>query len=93
MTTAHDCQSCGACCAGQLVPIMPMDRVPYHLLDGGKLRREHGRCVALVGQVGRQVSCSIYEIRPAACRTLPAGSEGCEMIRACCAFLPRKGTK
>ncbi len=34
-------------------------------------------CVALLGSVGRRVSCSIYERRPSACRDYVPGSPGC----------------
>lgn len=39
------------------------------------------RCVALAGEVGTSCSCSIYEARPAVCRTFARGSEGCHAAR------------
>jgi Fe-S-cluster containining protein len=54
--------------------------------DGEKLRwlrREpvEGRCVGLGGQIGGQVHCSIYELRPQACREFEAGSDCCHALR------------
>ena len=40
-----------------------------------------GRCVALTGTVGKRVSCSIYEDRPAGCRSFEPGGEECLEIR------------
>jgi len=36
-----------------------------------------GRCVALTGEVGRKVACSIYPIRPGICRDVAPGSVIC----------------
>ena len=35
------------------------------------------RCIALAGQLGENVSCTIYELRPPACRRVEPGSEEC----------------
>lgn len=40
------------------------------------------RCAALTGQVGQQVACSIYELRPAPCREFSAGDYACHKARA-----------
>lgn len=47
------------------------DGVPHLRLDGS------GRCVALLGKLGKSVRCSIYEHRPTPCRKVEAGSERC----------------
>jgi Fe-S-cluster containining protein len=39
-------------------------------------------CVALVGVVGREVSCNIYEQRSSTCREFEAGSEACNRARS-----------
>jgi uncharacterized protein len=39
------------------------------------------RCAALTGKIGEQVTCGIYEWRPAPCHELEAGSESCEQAR------------
>jgi Fe-S-cluster containining protein len=39
------------------------------------------RCAALAGTLGRSVSCRIYELRPAGCRKVEAGSKMCLQYR------------
>lgn len=39
------------------------------------------RCAALRGRVGERVSCTIYELRPAACRRVRPGSKECRRDR------------
>lgn len=93
---APDCRQCGACCAYfQQIPVLIVDATPRALTwavwdDGDRdgerlrwLRREPvaGRCVALDGRVGERVSCSIYELRPQACREFEAGSDRCYALR------------
>ncbi|HMC13181.1 MAG TPA: YkgJ family cysteine cluster protein [Gallionellaceae bacterium] len=77
------CLSCGACCAHFRVSFYwgeaddaPGGHVPAHLTEQvhAHLRCMQGtssnppRCVALSGEVGRQVACNIYELRPSPCR-------------------------
>jgi hypothetical protein len=40
-----------------------------------------GLCLALLGAVGRRVSCSIYHHRPSPCRRVEAGSRLCHWYR------------
>ena len=40
------------------------------------------RCVALDGEIGRCVACSIYDGRPSPCRELEPGCDACERARA-----------
>ena len=49
--------------------------VPHLRLDGDQ------RCVALRGKLGVSVSCSIYDLRPRACRRVEAGSDRCLQYR------------
>ena len=42
---------------------------------------DRGRCVALRGQLGVRVSCSIYEVRPRACRRVQPGDGECRRAR------------
>jgi Fe-S-cluster containining protein len=46
-----------------------------------RLRGSEQRCVALEGKLGRHVSCSIYELRPSACRAVKPGSRECRRDR------------
>lgn len=43
---------------------------------------EDGRCKALRGAIGKKVGCTIYPIRPTACRRVEAGSELCLRYRS-----------
>jgi Fe-S-cluster containining protein len=71
----------------EVKPRMPLSRHPSLLRrltvvnDKGerhmKLRGAEQRCVALEGTLGKRVSCTIYDLRPAACRTVKPGSKEC----------------
>jgi uncharacterized protein len=82
------CQKCGACCATFRVPVAsaeiegtPGGTVPRcdtdilkngrHFMRGSGTKG--GRCVALEGRIGKNVSCRIYDRRPTGCRNF-AGS-------------------
>ena len=41
-----------------------------------------GRCLALRGRLDRRVECTIYDLRPRACRRVEAGSDECLRARA-----------
>ena len=77
------CMSCGACCAhfrvsfywgeaddmpGGLVPAGLTEQVHAHLRCMKGTNSNPLRCVALSGEVGKQVACTIYELRPSPCR-------------------------
>lgn len=93
------CQYCGACCASLRVSF-PVDEVDDCL--GGLVPQAltesygnaacmrtmaDGRCVALRGSVGEEVSCAIYELRPSSCRefaplaALGRGDDACNDAR------------
>jgi len=88
-----DCQTCGACCAWSFDwpefgddeedPPARMDAIPDELVDfeHGRMRCEGDRCSALQGEIGKRVSCQIYEHRPAVCRSFRPGTDGCLMVR------------
>ena len=97
--TAQDaCLSCGACCAhfrvsfywaeGEnihedlLEPLTPV----YSCMKG--TNQKNPRCVALEGEVGKRVSCSIYENRSSSCKEVQAGDEQCEKARAAHKLIP-----
>ena len=96
------CLSCGACCAAFRVDFHRADLatsevagVPEALTVPvtAMLVRMRGtdeappRCVALEGEVGQQVSCSIYDRRPGPCRDfapyapLGMGDDACDRAR------------
>lgn len=80
----HDCSKCGACCSGgQFIPILPGDDVPAIMTEasGTKMQESMGRCIAMDGRIGVDVSCRIYDRRPVVCKTLAIGSWACEEMR------------
>ncbi len=77
------CERCGACCAAYRVDFHPAELAKTVQSTGvpaemaivltPKLMRMKGtdetspRCVALTGEIGQQVGCSIYADRPSPC--------------------------
>lgn len=76
------CERCGACCAAYRVDFHPAEMacssragVPADMaiVLTPKLMRMKGtdeaapRCIALTGEIGQQVGCSIYADRPSPC--------------------------
>jgi Fe-S-cluster containining protein len=49
----------------------------FHL----RLVGDEQRCVALTGEVGVDVACSIYALRPKGCRVVTAGDDECLRAR------------
>lgn len=102
MPNANPCLTCGACCAHFRVSFfwgecassggtVPDDLVvqvsPYHVAMRGT-ECKPARCVSLLGEVGGQVRCTIYEQRSSPCRDFAASwSDGqanprCDAARA-----------
>lgn len=86
------CSSCGACCVDSLVLVDPNNKIPMHMVDGGLMRKQFGRCIALTGRVGKKwVGCAIYDDRPKICRALSPRSWAClELRQSCGLFGPLK---
>lgn len=97
MAQELDCQRCGACCAnfrvsfywaeaddapGGTVPVALTRQVNAQLRCMAGTERRPVRCVALAGDVGRAVSCSIYALRASSCREVQPGDEKCLQARA-----------
>ena len=94
-THTPDCMSCGACCAFfHQIPVQLQDATPRSLtwrvtesedpdeLPMDWLRRDkEGHCIAFNGTTGQNAFCSIYELRPRACRAFEAGSDRCHALR------------
>lgn len=92
-----DCLDCGVCCASVLcVQVSKTDSTPeeafWEIKIKGKNREilvdkmmrrdsESGFCVALEGELGKSISCRIYENRPELCRLFDAGSDKCHALR------------
>ena len=92
-----DCQRCGACCAyfrvsfywaeaddapGGTVPVALTRQVTPQLRCMAGTERKPSRCVALAGEVGRQVGCTIYAERSSSCREVQPGDDQCLRARA-----------
>jgi Fe-S-cluster containining protein len=54
-----------------------MQRTDYPIM-----KTENNRCVALEGEVGTAVKCSVYNCRPQACRLFEPGSKLCLEARS-----------
>ena|GEM_PF-433889 len=102
VSNVSPCLSCGACCsffrvsfywgeaesAGGQVPDILTAKVNdfYSCMQGTD--RQQSRCVALLGEVGSQVRCSIYQNRSSTCREFEchsetlAGNPDCNRARA-----------
>lgn len=93
---SQECVKCGACCASFRVSFywgetsahehgtVPAELTtaisPHHVCMKGT-ERKPVHCIALEGEVGREVSCNIYELRSSTCRQFEAGSEDCAKAR------------
>lgn len=89
MPAAFDCQDCGACCAYSADwPVLIGEgdgaELPARFVDRarGAMRCEDDRCLALAGEIGQRVRCTVYAYRPLVCRELQAGDEDCLRARA-----------
>ena len=88
--TAFDCQSCGACCSYSadwprftLEDDEQLAKIPETLVsaDLSGMRCEGQRCLALSGEIGKHVACTIYAVRPDVCRACMPGDPECLMAR------------
>ena len=94
---SQHCQTCGACCAAFRVSFYwaetdahPLGKVPSaltqavnpHYVCMNGTEKNPVKCVALQGQVGQQVSCSIYENRSSTCREFTEGTAECNKARS-----------
>lgn len=97
------CLNCGACCAtfrvsfywgesdavtGGLVPQRLTEQVTPHISCMQGTNQRSPRCVALMGEIGEGVRCTIYENRSSTCREFPFHGESgldspdCQKARA-----------
>ena len=68
---------------GLLVPLRPQGWYFNPNRFAMRIKNDaHGRCAALRGRVGEKVSCTVYKVRPEACRTFEPGSDECLDARA-----------
>ncbi|MBN1504142.1 MAG: YkgJ family cysteine cluster protein [Candidatus Eisenbacteria bacterium] len=79
----NPCLTCGACCArfrvsfywgetdavkGGTVPFVLTEHVTRFRLCMQGTNQRNPRCVALKGEIGKRVTCTIYATRPTTCR-------------------------
>ena len=99
----NPCTTCGACCAyfrvsfyGGECDDSPWGTVPVELTEPlthssqamKGTNQEKPRCIALTGEIGKCVGCSIHPLRATVCREFPPSCEGgihnpdCDRARA-----------
>ena len=98
MSASNPCLTCGACCASLRVSFYwrettegNPDGVPAELTEPLNsfyscmrgTNRKNPRCVALDGEVGSAVSCSIYAQRSSTCREFDILDEHGDINEAC----------
>ena len=96
MSHTNPCIHCGACCAyfrvsfywGETnthpdgaVPTELTEPVSPHYVAMRGTNQAQKRCIALAGEVGQNVSCTIYEARSSSCRECQSGDERCNRAR------------
>lgn len=98
LPTADACLSCGACCSYFRVSFywaegidMPQDYVEsltlvYSCMKG--TNQANPRCIALQGEVGKQVSCGMYEQRSSSCKEVQIADEQCNKARIAHRLIP-----
>lgn len=98
LSAQDTCKSCGACCAFFRVSfywaegeIMPNDVVEaltpvYSCMKG--TNQKNPRCVMLSGEIGQQVSCTMYEQRSSSCKEVQAGDSQCTKARNAHGLIP-----
>lgn len=93
----NPCMNCGACCAffrvsfywaeaddaGGPVPVQLTEPLTPFLRCMGGTNQKASRCVALQGEPGERVACTIYEHRPSPCRSFKMSGENGEPNEAC----------
>lgn len=97
MSDVNPCMTCGACCAyfrvsfywaegddaGGGVPVSLTQQLTPHLRCMEGTNQKHSRCVALEGEIGAEVRCSVYENRPSPCREFAMSGEDGQINEAC----------
>jgi uncharacterized protein len=91
--TQQPCLNCGACCAAFRVSFYWAEASEQGLPDGSYqqvsafLAAMKGtnspspRCCALIGDIGQDTTCSVYDSRPSPCREVQPGDEKCQKAR------------
>jgi uncharacterized protein len=98
LVTPDSCLNCGACCAHFRVSFYwaeglnlpehytePVNAV-YSCMSG--TNQAQPRCIALEGEIGQQVGCSVYAARSSSCQQVQAGDSQCNKARAAYNLIP-----
>jgi Fe-S-cluster containining protein len=92
------CLSCGACCAYFRVSFYWAEGIPmpenytepvtavYSCMVG--TNQKNPRCIALNGEIGKQVSCGMYESRSSSCKEVQIADEQCNKARQAHNIIP-----
>ena len=98
LVTPDSCLSCGACCAHYRVSFYWAEglNLPEHYTEPvtavyscmAGTNQAQPRCVALTGELGLGVSCSVYHARSSTCKEVQAGDEQCNKARAAYQMIP-----
>lgn len=92
LVTQDSCLTCGACCAHFRVSFYWAEglHLPEHYTEPVTAvyscmtgtNQANPRCIALEGEVGVNVSCSVYAARSTSCKEVQAGDTQCNKARA-----------
>ena len=98
LVTPDSCLNCGACCAHFRVSFYWSEglNLPEHYTEPltavyscmAGTNQAQSRCVALQGEVGVGVSCSVYKARSSSCKDVQAGDNQCNKARAAYKMIP-----
>lgn len=98
LVTPESCLSCGACCAHYRVSFYWAEglQLPEHYTEPVTsiyscmtgTNQQNPRCIALEGEVGSQVSCSVYAARSSSCKEVHAGDAQCNKARQAYNIIP-----
>jgi Fe-S-cluster containining protein len=81
----YDCRKCGACCSYKWSwPVLKRDLsdaggIPKSMIrdDYPIMKTTKNRCIALSGEVGKFVSCTVHDCKPFSCKNFEPGSALC----------------
>jgi len=67
---------------GGLVPPELTEKINHNRVAMKGTSQADCRCIALKGEIGKDIACDIYAQRSSTCRDFEVGSEGCLKARA-----------
>lgn len=98
VASPDSCMSCGACCAYFRVSFYWAEGIdmPDHYTEPvtavyscmAGTNQQNPRCIALEGEVGKQVSCGMYEQRSSSCKEVQIADAQCNKARLAHNMIP-----